>query len=81
MASETSARLAKCFGAVFPDASEAEILGAKQATLAGWDSTASLTLFVVIEEEFQIQLDAKTLERFTSFQEILRTLDTQTNKK
>ena len=75
MASETAARLVKCFGIVFPDASEAEILEAKQAALEGWDSVASLTLFMVVEEEFKVQLDASTLERFTSFDGILRALE------
>jgi acyl carrier protein len=74
-ASETAERLRKCFAAVFPDATGDEISAAKQVTLAGWDSMASLTLFALIEEEFQVQLEASTLERFTSFEEILRALE------
>lgn len=80
MATETAERLQKCFAAVFPDASAEEISRARQASLTGWDSMASLTLFAVIEEEFQTQFDASTLERFTSFEEILQALETIQNK-
>jgi acyl carrier protein len=46
-------RLVRCFSAVFPELSVAEILHLKQSSTQRWDSIASVTLLSVIEEEFE----------------------------
>ena len=60
-------RLLKCFRLVFPELSDAELTRASQASLASWDSVASLTLFSVLEEEFSLKLNPDDLEFFISF--------------
>jgi acyl carrier protein len=65
------AKLIKVFQAVFPDMDPQKVPAASQASVAGWDSVAALTLMNVIEEEFEIQLDFDKAADLTSFQEIL----------
>jgi acyl carrier protein len=63
----TQARLANCFLAVFPDLSQDQVLTASSATVPSWDSVAGVTLMAVVEEEFDIAIDADDLSRFNSF--------------
>jgi acyl carrier protein len=69
--SDTHTRLVKCFGAVFPEVPEAELPQASTATVAAWDSLASITLLTVLEEEFGIAIDPEQLEHLQSFQSVL----------
>jgi acyl carrier protein len=67
----TASRLAECFGAVFPGLGEKEIPKAEMASLADWDSLASVTLIGVVEEEFGIEVAPEDLEQFVSFERVL----------
>ena len=64
-------RLTNCFSAVFPELSEEEIHRAGQASIASWDSVASITLVNVIEEEFDIQIDLEAVADLVSFDLVL----------
>jgi acyl carrier protein len=69
---EQTKRLLTCFRTVFGDLPDAELLGASTATLAKWDSVASITLVNVIEEEFQMQFDYDLIEDLTSFDAVAK---------
>ena len=64
---ETQPRLVRCFQTVFPGLSEAAVLSANPENTSAWDSVAAITLFNVIEEEFQIQVDLDLLAELNSF--------------
>ena len=76
--SETASRLTNCFQAVFPALPPAQIPGATQLSVTGWDSTAAITLMNVIEEEFGIQVDFDALAELDSFHSILEYLRKET---
>ena len=65
---DIESRLTKCFQAVFPELSEADIPGAAQDSVAGWDSVATITLANVVEDEFQRIVDLDRLVDLTSFE-------------
>jgi len=67
----TSARLTKCFLAVFPEMAPEEVAAAATTSMKNWDSVASVTLFSLIEEEFGIALNLDALDEFNSFKHIL----------
>jgi acyl carrier protein len=69
------ARLTKCFEAVFPDLKPEEVSKATTATLKNWDSVASVTLFTLMEEEFNLNLDIEVLDEFSSFERILAQIE------
>jgi acyl carrier protein len=60
-----------CFQTVFPELTESEIFDASHASVAAWDSIASITLVNVIEEEFNIEVDFEVLAELTSFDRML----------
>jgi len=60
-------RLANCFQTVFPDLSPEEIPRASSASVATWDSLATVTLVAVIEEEFGITIVPEEYEYMVSF--------------
>jgi len=68
------AKLVKCFESVFPALSPAGIEAATQASVAAWDSVATLTLVNVIEEEFEISMDFDRLGDLDSFEKVLEYL-------
>ena len=68
---ETQARLAKCFSIVFPNLSTDEVIRATPSIVENWDSVASVTLLMLIEEEFRINIDMEVLDEFVSFERIL----------
>ncbi len=68
---DTRSRLIQCFSAVFPGLDEAEIPGATNLNVEGWDSLANFSLLTVIEEEFGIQIDPEGVDSFGSFESIL----------
>jgi acyl carrier protein len=70
-----SARLTKCFLAVFPQMMPEEVANATTASMKNWDSVASVTLFSLIEEELGIALSLDALDEFNSFQHILSHLE------
>jgi acyl carrier protein len=63
------------FRAVFPDLPETQISQASQASVAAWDSVATITLVNVIQEEFGIELDLDRLEDLDSFSSVHNELD------
>ncbi len=77
-------RLIGCFSAVFPQLSQDEILLATIKSVASWDSLAGVTLILVIEEEFGVQISSGVLEQFVSFELVLdylqRTLSNPSNR-
>jgi acyl carrier protein len=64
-------RLAGCFEKVFPKLSRNEIPNATEASVAGWDSMAHVTLLSLIGEEFGVDIDFEDFEGATSFPAIL----------
>jgi len=64
---EWEPRLVRCFQAVFPSLSAEEMEAARQDTVPGWDSLASVTLIRLIEEEFGVEIDMFELEGLQSF--------------
>jgi acyl carrier protein len=64
-------RLVRCFSAVFPTLSQDEVLQASTTSLKAWDSVASVTLFAMLEEEYDIEMDMNELAEMTSFERIL----------
>ncbi len=67
-------RLAKCFATVFPTITEGDIQAASPTTLPEWDSITAIQLLVVIEEEFETQIDFEHLAELDSFGAIERFL-------
>ncbi len=65
------ARLANCFSIMFPQVSAEDIPHASPQSVEGWDSVASVTLLLIIEEEFDLDVDIEALDEFTSFERIL----------
>jgi acyl carrier protein len=73
---EKETRLAKCFFAVFPELSSAEITRASSSSVDSWDSVTTVTLLAVVEEEFGISIEVDDPARFDSFGGILDYLET-----
>jgi acyl carrier protein len=59
-------RLAKCFRAALPRYS-GEIEQAHPAASEDWDSLTTVTLLMVIQEEFNIRIPPRDLEQLSSF--------------
>lgn len=64
-------RLIACFAAVFPDRSAEEIPSADRDSWADWDSLAGITLLIVLQQEFQLEIDPLDLEQLGSFDSVL----------
>lgn len=64
---DIQARLRRCFAAVFPNLSEAQITSASLDTVEGWDSVAAATLVTTIEEEFGVEFEVETMGDLTSY--------------
>lgn len=60
-------RLQECFSNVFPNLSSEEILRASSASVATWDSLATVTLVSLIEEEFGVTISPDEYEYIVSF--------------
>jgi len=72
-------RLNRCFAGVFPDLSERDIPRASVKSVGAWDSIATLTLVSVVEEEFGVRFTPEQIDKFTSYESILRQLSTGSN--
>jgi acyl carrier protein len=77
--SDVRQRLAQCFSLAFPGLREPEVYSATVASVAAWDSTASIVLAEVIEEEFHIAIDYEELPELTSFDLILNYLTSRSD--
>jgi acyl carrier protein len=64
-------RLIRCFSAAFSDLGPEEIRRADTSSLREWDSLASMTLVILIEEEFELRILGQDLVRLTSFSNVL----------
>ncbi len=71
---DTQERLERCFQAVFPDLTPAQIAVASSSTMAAWDSVTTITLAAAVEEEFDIQLEPEEIEKMDSFAKFLNLL-------
>jgi acyl carrier protein len=67
MQDEQIEKLVTCFKKVFPNLSRADILSARQESIAAWDSIAHVTLISLIGEEFGMDLDFEDFDEATSF--------------
>jgi len=65
---DSSARLARCFRAVFPHLSESEVPRASTNRTPGWDSLAATNLVAAVEEEFGVMFEAAEIDRLNSFE-------------
>jgi len=72
---EIQPRLFRCFAAAFPNLSDDEIVIASADTVTAWDSVASVTLFAMIEEEFELEVDIEDLGELLAFDKILAYLN------
>jgi acyl carrier protein len=72
---EIEERLRRCFSAVFPALPAEQIANASPATIAAWDSVASVTLFAVVEEEFALEIDVQEMNDLLSFPSLLQYLE------
>jgi acyl carrier protein len=71
---DVKTRLERCFSAVFPALSAAQIVQASPGSVAAWDSVASVTLFALIEEEFALEIDVQDMQALLSFERLLEYL-------
>ncbi len=76
--SDIQQRLINCFSVVFPDLSADEIPRAGSASVAAWDSLATVTLVSVVEEEFGVTISAEEYESFVSFALVRECLEGKT---
>lgn len=60
-------RLIESFSTVFPNLSRDEILRASTASVADWDSLATVTLVSILEEEFGISITSEDFAYMMSF--------------
>jgi acyl carrier protein len=73
-------RLVRCFAATFPQLSANRIASATADTVAAWDSVASVTLFAMIEEEFELEVDIEDFGDLLSYDAILAYLNTHVDR-
>ncbi len=69
--SDLEQRLAGCLLTVFPDLSPEQFSDASTLTVKAWDSVATLTLLMLIEEEFGVPTDYDKVEELVSYRNIL----------
>jgi acyl carrier protein len=66
--------LSKCFSAVFPQLSPAQIATATLENTSGWDSVAQVTILTLIREKFGVDIDFERFEGADSFSRIVAVL-------
>lgn len=76
--SNVEERLKECFSTVFPNLSSEEILRSSSASVATWDSLATVTLVSVIEEEFGVTIAPEEYEYIVSFELVSQCLESKT---
>jgi acyl carrier protein len=65
-------RVAECFCTLFPSYSRGDLLSASRESIPEWDSLASVTLLVLLQEEFHLDIDLSELEQFNSVQSVMK---------
>jgi len=66
--SEVESRLIRCFSSVFPGLTAEELRAASAQAVGAWDSLSGVTLVVVIQEEFGVDIDPEVLPQLDSFE-------------
>jgi acyl carrier protein len=69
--SNVSERLTKVFAAIFPELTPEEIAIASPASVAAWNSLATINIVSLVEEEFGIDIPPDRFEDMGSFELIL----------
>ncbi|HME12028.1 MAG TPA: acyl carrier protein [Candidatus Acidoferrum sp.] len=77
---DTQVRLERCFAAALPTLSAAQIANASPASVAAWDSVASVTLFALVEEEFGVEIEVQDMQELLSFENLLGYLRRKTGE-
>ena len=65
---DCSKRLIRCFRAVFPEITDAEVMRASTQRTSGWDSLATTNLVAAVEEEFGVEFAASEIEQLNSYE-------------
>jgi acyl carrier protein len=65
--SDIRVRLMRCFAAVFPQIAADQLPTLSQDATPAWDSVATVTLMVLVEEEFRITMEPEDLGHLESF--------------
>ena len=68
-------RLSRIFNKAFPDLDPAAAPAATMETVAGWDSVATLTLFMLCEEDFGIKIGYDRIAETKSFADLFKLLE------
>jgi acyl carrier protein len=63
-------RLTDCFKVVLPNLPATQLQDASIASVADWDSMATITLISLIEESFGVRTEPEDIEHLTSFESI-----------
>jgi acyl carrier protein len=66
--SEQESRLIRCFASVFPGLSPEEIRTVTCDSTGTWDSLSTVTLAALVQEEFNIEIEAEVIPELTSFE-------------
>ena len=66
-----NSRIFDCFCALFPNHSREELLTASRESIPEWDSLAGVTLLMLLQQEFHLDIDLTELDRFNSAQAVL----------
>ncbi len=70
-------RLSRIFNKAFPTVQPADAPAATMDTVAGWDSIATLTLFMLCEEDFGIKLGYDRIAETKSFSDLFKLLESK----
>ncbi len=70
-------RLSRIFNKAFPSVEVAEAPNATMDTVQGWDSIATLTLFMLCEEDFGIKLGYDRIAETKSFNDLFKLLESK----
>ena len=69
-----------CFTTVFPNLPPNEVESSNAASMAEWDSLATVTLIAVMEEEFECRFNLEEMEILISFEIILEIIKGKLNE-
>ena len=70
-------RLSRIFNKAFPSVEVAEAPSATMDNVQGWDSIATLTLFMLCEEDFGIKLGYDRIAETKSFNDLFKLLESK----
>ncbi len=70
-------RLSRIFNKAFPDLDAAAAPAATMDSVPGWDSVATLTLFMLCEEDFGIKIGYDRIAETKSFADLFKLLESK----